>query len=87
VAACLVLVVWDRRTRLEEKGYAVVILLAWLFTANGGAWFRFVKSAFPVLVVAAARLGERWYPVAACAGAALLGVLIVLFGSSVALFP
>lgn len=86
VLGCLAIAVFGR-LRLEEKGYAVVILAAWLFTANTGAWFRFILSAFPVLIVVANRLGRRWYPAAACAGAMLLGILVVLFGSAVSFSP
>lgn len=88
VAGCLVLLVTHlRRLGLEEVAFAGVILLAWLFTTNTGAWFRFVESAFPVLTVLAIRLDRRWYPLAACAGAAVLGILIVLFGTSVSFSP
>lgn len=89
VLACLVLlglVAW-RYLNAEEMTYAVVILLAWLFTSNTGAWFRFVLSAFPVLVVAALRLNRRAFPVVACAGAMLLGILVVLFGATSTFSP
>lgn len=68
-----------KRLPLAQIGFTVVILLAWLFTTNTGAWFRFVETAFPVLSLMGFRLGQRWYPVFACAGAALLGILVVLF--------
>lgn len=88
VVACLVLLgLHLRRLGLEEVAFAAVILFAWLFTTNTGAWFRFVESAFPVVTAAAIHLDRRWYPVVACAGAAVLGILIVLFGTSVSFSP
>ena len=89
VVACLVFLVvggW-RRLDAEEAVYAAAVLLAWLFTSNTGAWFRFVLSAFPVVALLGARLGWRSSAVLACAGAALLGILVVLFGSAVAFSP
>lgn len=89
LVACLVLLAVKglRRLPLEETAYAAVILLAWLFTSNTGGWFRFVLSAFPVITLLALWLDRRWYPVVACAGAALCAILIVLFGSAVAFSP
>lgn len=89
VLACLILLATDglRRLRLEESVYAAVILLAWMFTTATGAWFRFVESAFPVLVLLVLRLDRRWYPAVAAAGAFLLGILTVLFASTVAFSP
>jgi hypothetical protein len=89
VAACLVLLGVDGLVRLplEQSVYAAVLLLAWMFTSNTGAWFRFVESAFPVLALVSVRLGQRWYPTFASAGAFLLGILIVLFDTAIAFSP
>lgn len=76
-----------RRLRLEETVYAAIVILSWMFTSNTGAWFRFIESAFPVLVLLALRLGQRWYPAIAASGAFLLGILIVLFGTAVSFSP
>ncbi len=70
-----------RWLRLEELAYAVLVLLAWLCTSNTGAWFRFVLAAFPLIALVGARLDGRYVPALACLGAALLGILVVLFGT------
>lgn len=75
------------RVPVEELLYAGLILLAWLFTSNTGAWFRFLLSAFPVVVLLAEWLKGRWYVVVMCACAALLCFLIILFGSVVTFSP
>ncbi len=89
ILACLALLGIDglRRLRLEETIYAAIILLAWMFTSNTGAWFRFAESAFPVLILLALRLGQRWYPVVACAGATILGILLMFFLMNTAFSP
>ncbi len=89
IVSCLVLLalVGWRHLSGEEMAYSVVVLLAWLFTSNTGAWFRFVLSAFPVVVLLALRLPRRAYPVVACAGAMLLAILVVLFGSASTFSP
>ncbi len=89
ILACLVLLGVDglRRLRLEETIYAAVILLAWMFTSNTGAWFRFAEAAFPVLILLALRLGQRWYPVVACAGASIFGILLLFFLTNTAFSP
>lgn len=89
VVACLVMLATDglKRLRLEETVYAAIILLVWTFTTSTGAWFRFFESAFPVIVLLALRLGRRWYPAVASAGAFLLGVLLVLFSTAIAFSP
>lgn len=89
VAACLVLLVLDgpKRLGLEATVYAGVVLLAWEFTTNTGAWFRFVESAFPVLVLVVVRLGPRWYPAFVAAGAFALGIFLVMFFSTAVFSP
>lgn len=89
VAACFVFLATDglRRLRLEETTYATVILLAWMFAPAAGSWFRFVQAAFPVIALLVLRLGQRWYPAVASAGAFLLGILTVLFAAAVAFSP
>lgn len=83
LGACLVYLAVDgrRRLRAEEIAFAAIVLLAWLFTSNTGAWFRFVLMAFPLVALVAARIDRRFVPVLACACAALFGVLVVLFGT------
>jgi hypothetical protein len=72
---------------LEYKVFGAGILAAWMFTTNSGAWMRFIEFAFPALVAVAVKLpGRILFPVLGVCGAAL-GILIVLFGSSIAFSP
>lgn len=72
---------------LEYKVLAIGILGTWMFTADHGAWFRYVESAFPVLVAVAVKVPEkRLLPVVSACGV-VLGILIVLFATSTPFFP
>ena len=72
---------------LEYKVLAVGILGTWMFTADHGAWFRYVEFAFPVLVAVAVKVPEkRLLPVVSACGV-VLGLLIVLFATSTPFFP
>jgi hypothetical protein len=86
VAAAIVLVVGVSMP-LEYKVFAVGILAAWLFSTNSGAWMRFIEFAFPVLIAVAVKVpGRILYPTIGVCGA-VLGILYVLFGSSIAFSP
>ena len=72
---------------LEYKVLAIGILGTWMFTADHGAWFRYVEAAFPVLVAVAVKVPEkRLLPVVSACGV-VLGILIVLFATSTPFFP
>lgn len=72
---------------LEYKVLAIGILGSWMFTADHGAWFRYIEFAFPVLVAVAVKVPEkRLLPVVSACGV-VLGLLIVLFATSTPFFP
>jgi hypothetical protein len=83
-AAVLVVVV---SMPLEYKVLALGVLGSWLFTADHGAWFRYIEFAFPVLVALASKVPEKHLLPVIGVGAATLGVLIVLFATTTSFFP
>jgi hypothetical protein len=72
---------------LEYKVLAIGILGSWMFTADHGAWFRYVEFAFPVLVAVAVKLPEKHLLPLVSACGVVLGLLIVLFATSTPFFP
>jgi hypothetical protein len=72
---------------LEYKVLAIGILASWLFTADHGAWFRYIEFAFPVLVAIAVKVPEKWLLPLVSACGVVLGLLIVLFATSTPFFP
>jgi hypothetical protein len=87
VVVAAVILVATVSMALEFKVYGIGILLAWLFTTNTGAWFRFIEFAFPVLIALAVKVPNRILLPVIGACAASFGILIVLFASAVAFSP